>query len=122
LEVVQQDAALTGVSNLVRDVTGEVAIQTADGLRSGGDRWGLTDRLGSTIAQTSGSRMSQVVSYSDWGIPTFATLGYNSSGVACAGGGAARGRCGSRAAQYLPRSRSGRNERENSWLRAPTDG
>ncbi|MDZ4044787.1 MAG: RHS repeat-associated core domain-containing protein, partial [Rhodoglobus sp.] len=79
LEVVQQDAALTGVSNLVRDVTGEVAIQTADGLLSGGDRWGLTDRLGSTVAQGSGSRVSQVVSYSDWGIPTFATVGYNSA-------------------------------------------
>ncbi|MDO7881627.1 RHS repeat-associated core domain-containing protein [Salinibacterium soli] len=79
LEVVQQDAALTGVSNLVRDVTGEVAIQTAEGLLSGGDRWGLTDRLGSTIGQASGSRVSQVVSYSDWGIPTFQTLGYNSA-------------------------------------------
>jgi RHS repeat-associated protein len=43
----------------------------------GGGRRG--DRLGSTVAQVSGSRVSQVVSYSDWGIPTFATVGYNSA-------------------------------------------
>ncbi|CAN5431611.1 hypothetical protein BH10ACT7_BH10ACT7_07930 [soil metagenome] len=77
-DVVQQSGP-SGVSNLVRDVAGDVAIQTADGLLSGGDRWGLTDRLGSTIAQTSGSRVGQLAKYSDWGIPTFASVGVNSA-------------------------------------------
>jgi hypothetical protein len=59
LEVVHQSGPF-GDTSLVRDVTGDVAIQTGDGLLSGGDRWGLTDRLGSTIGQTSGSRITGI--------------------------------------------------------------
>ncbi|MEO8094016.1 MAG: RHS repeat-associated core domain-containing protein [Pseudolysinimonas sp.] len=78
LTVVQQTAPLTGTSNLIRDAaTGDVAIQTGT-LLAGGTKWGLTDRLGSTIGQTSGSKVGQLAKYSDWGVPTFQTLGFTS--------------------------------------------
>ena len=66
------------VGSLIRDVTGDVAIQHTDGLLVDDTRWGLTDRLGSTIAQTQGSKIGQTARYSDWGVPTFATVGWNS--------------------------------------------
>ncbi|CAN5431404.1 hypothetical protein BH10ACT7_BH10ACT7_07910 [soil metagenome] len=76
-DVVQQSTG-SAVTNLVRDVTGDVAIQTTPGLLGSSTQWGLTDRLGSTIAQASGSRVGQLAKYSDWGIPTFASVGFNS--------------------------------------------
>ena len=54
---VGQDSSVSGLRSLVRDVTGDVAIQNTarpgvlgTGLLGGVDtRWGLTDRLGSTV-------------------------------------------------------------------------
>lgn len=78
LSVVQQDSGEADEASLVRDVTGDVAIQHTEGLLADDTRWGLTDRLGSTVAQAQGSKVGQLAEYSDWGVPTFATLGWNS--------------------------------------------
>ncbi len=76
-DVVQQSTG-SATTTLVRDVTGDVAIQTTPGLLGTSTQWGLTDRLGSTIAQASGSRVGQLAKYSDWGIPTFTSVGFTS--------------------------------------------
>lgn len=78
LSVVQQNTGELGETALVRDVTGDVAIQHSEGLLIDDNRWGLTDRLGSTVAQAQGSKVGQLAKYSDWGVPTFLTLGWNS--------------------------------------------
>jgi RHS repeat-associated protein len=76
--VVAQNSA-AGTTSLVRDVLGDVAVQSTPGLLGATDtRWGLTDRLGSTIGQAQGSKVGQLAEYSDWGVPTFDTLGWNS--------------------------------------------
>ena len=74
LSVVQQDVGEAGETSLVRDPTGDVAIQHTEGLLVDDTRWGLTDRLGSTIGQAQGSKVGQLANYSDWGVPTFATV------------------------------------------------
>ena len=78
LSVVQQDVGEVGETSLIRDATGDVAIQHTEGLLTDDTRWGLTDRLGSTIGQAQGSKVGQLARYSDWGVPTFATVGWNS--------------------------------------------
>jgi RHS repeat-associated protein len=77
--VVAQESTATGAASLVRDVTGDVGIQSTTGLLGAVDtRWGLTDRLGSTIGQAQGSKIGQLAEYSDWGMPSFGTAGWNS--------------------------------------------
>lgn len=76
--VVGQESA-AGSTSLVRDVLGDVALQATPGLLGTTDtRWGVTDRLGSTIGQGQGSKVGQLAEYSDYGMPTFGTLGWNS--------------------------------------------
>ena len=77
--VVGQDSTAFGDTSLVRDVTGDVAIQASDALLGTTDkRWGLTDRLGSTIGQGQGSKIGQLAKYSDWGVLLPGTLGWDS--------------------------------------------
>lgn len=77
--VVVAQSSTAGATSLVRDVLGDVALQSTPGLLGSTDtRWGLTDRLGSTIGQAQGSKVGQLAEYSDWGMPTFGTLGWNS--------------------------------------------
>ncbi|PJJ70964.1 RHS repeat-associated protein [Diaminobutyricimonas aerilata] len=76
--VISRDSDEFGATELVRDAIGDVAIQNSDALLGEDTRWGLTDRQGSTIGQTHGSKIGQLTHYSDWGVPTFDTLGWNS--------------------------------------------
>lgn len=76
--VVARESTAGGSTSLVRDVTGDVALQATDALLGTDTRWALTDRLGSTIGQTQGSKITQLATYSDWGVPTFGTAGWSS--------------------------------------------
>ena len=63
---------------LLRDATGAVALQSAaSGNGRSGALWSLQDRLGSTIATTTGSGyVTDLADYSDFGIPTHASTGF----------------------------------------------
>jgi len=81
LSAVQQSSDLTGTVTLLRDAVGRVALQSAaPGDGSAAASWSLQDRLGSTVAQTTtAGRVTDLVSYSDFGVPTFASTGFASS-------------------------------------------
>lgn len=88
-----------GTSTYVRDVTGNVAVQssarTATTAGTGGVGnndptvlpggvvagavWELTDALGSVIAQAAGDTITQVASYDPWGNATTATAGWDAA-------------------------------------------
>jgi RHS repeat-associated protein len=76
LSVVQQSSSLTGVSTLVRDALGQVAVTAS----ASGSSWSLQDRAGSTVAQTNAAgAVTDVVDYSDFGVPVYVTTGWSSS-------------------------------------------
>lgn len=63
-----------GTVALVRDVTGELAMQAAAGEVS----WALLDRLASTVASTDETgQLSQLAGYADHGTPQFETTGWD---------------------------------------------
>ncbi|MDQ1083881.1 MULTISPECIES: DUF6531 domain-containing protein [Microbacterium] len=98
LQPVQDVSDVAGTTTLVRDVAGELLLE---GRSSGTSTWDLLDRLGSAIAQVGdtrlasalnnpvqaardaltdrGARVTQVSGGSDWGVPSFATSGWNAA-------------------------------------------
>lgn len=73
--VVQQSNSVHGVTSLVRDAAGELA------LKADGDTdvsWALVDRLGSTVAQSIGGSITQLADYADFGEASFETPGWSS--------------------------------------------
>ena len=71
---IQQTDSQHGTTTLVYDVVGRVAEQVStDGTVS----WDLLDRLGSTVAQSTGGSITQLASYSDWGEQSFETGGWS---------------------------------------------
>ncbi|MDP9903103.1 putative toxin [Arthrobacter bambusae] len=82
-----------GTANLIPGNTGQPTLQT--GTATIGDRWNLTDKLGSTIAQTTtatgagtgpaagaagtgaGASISQLSDYSDFGVQQYGTTGWD---------------------------------------------
>jgi RHS repeat-associated protein len=75
LAPIQHSDALHGTTTLVRDAAGNLA-QHVTG--SGTATWDLLDGLGSTVAGASGSSITQLAAYSDWGVQDFATDGWSS--------------------------------------------
>lgn len=72
---IQRSNSAHGVTSLVRDAAGELAVQ-ADGDTD--VSWALVDRLGSTVAQAVGGSIAQLADYSDFGEATFETTGWSS--------------------------------------------
>ncbi len=76
------ETTTSGVASiLVRDPLDQVALQSAaPGGTSSGPAWDLQDRLGSTTAQTNPSgAVTDLASYSDFGIPVYATTGFSAA-------------------------------------------
>lgn len=67
---VQESNDLHGTSTLVRDAAGNLGQHVTD---AGEPTWDLLDRLGSTVANANGARISELSSYDDWGSPVFET-------------------------------------------------
>ncbi|AZI57860.1 hypothetical protein EH165_06540 [Nakamurella antarctica] len=80
LSVLTQTNPASGTTSMVRDVTGNVAIQTSTLTIPGtGIRWNLTDAQGSPIAQTIGGAVTEQATYGDYGNQTFNTPGWNAT-------------------------------------------
>ncbi|CAN5304336.1 hypothetical protein BH09ACT5_BH09ACT5_11410 [soil metagenome] len=79
--VVQQSSTVGGTSTLLRDALGQVALQSrTPGDTTAAPAWNLHDRLGSTVAQANRSgRITDLTTYSDFGIPTFDSTGFAST-------------------------------------------
>ncbi|CAN5279272.1 hypothetical protein BH09ACT1_BH09ACT1_26140 [soil metagenome] len=76
LAVMQQSSSLTGTATLVRDALGQVALTAT----SSGAARSLQDRAGSTVAQTNAAgAVTDVVDYSDLGVPVYGTTGWSSA-------------------------------------------
>ncbi|WP_426518709.1 RHS repeat-associated core domain-containing protein [Diaminobutyricibacter sp. McL0618] len=71
---VQQTSSQHGTTTLVYDAVGHVAEQVG---KNGSASWDLLDRLGSTVAQSTGGSITQLASYSDWGEQSFETGGWS---------------------------------------------
>lgn len=79
--VVQRTNSAHGVTSLVRDVAGELALQADSSDGSAGSAevaWSLVDRLGSSVAQSVGGSITQLADYTDFGEATFETAGWSS--------------------------------------------
>lgn len=66
----------------VRDVLGRTLLENATALEatdSGEARWALLDGLGSSVATASGGVVTELASYSDFGVQGFETVGWASS-------------------------------------------
>nr|WP_243848881.1 RHS repeat-associated core domain-containing protein [Lysinibacter cavernae] len=61
------------VTTLVRDSFGDVALQSKGGEAS----WSLLDNLGSTAAQAVGGQVTDLASYSAWGVQMFESSGWD---------------------------------------------
>jgi RHS repeat-associated protein len=77
-----QNTDTHGTANLIPGNTGTPSLQT--GTASVADRWNLTDKLGSTIAQTTdgtspsaGAVIGELSDYSDYGIQGYGTTGFD---------------------------------------------
>ncbi|MFF1573518.1 RHS repeat-associated core domain-containing protein [Leifsonia sp. NPDC058292] len=75
LAPVQQSDDRHGTTTLVRDAAGNLAAHVTG---AGVATWDLLDGLGSTVAGATGSSITQLASYSDWGVQEFATDGWSS--------------------------------------------
>ncbi|CAN5278875.1 hypothetical protein BH09ACT1_BH09ACT1_26110 [soil metagenome] len=76
LATVMQSSSLTGTATLVRDALGQVAVTAS----ASGSSWSLQDRAGSTVAQTNAAgSVTDVVDYSDFGVPVYGTTGWSSA-------------------------------------------
>ncbi|GAB3583619.1 hypothetical protein GCM10027406_28540 [Leifsonia lichenia] len=73
--VVQRSNSAHGVTSLVRDAAGELALQASG---SSEVAWALVDRLGSTAAQSVGGSITQLADYADFGEASFETSGWSS--------------------------------------------
>lgn len=70
-------------SVFVRDIFGRSLLENATALEataSGEARWALLDGLGSSVATASGAVITDLASYSDFGVQGFATTGWASTG------------------------------------------
>ncbi|AZI57857.1 hypothetical protein EH165_06525 [Nakamurella antarctica] len=80
LSVLTETNPASGTTNMVRDITGNVAIQASTLTTPGtGIRWNLTDAQGSPVAQTIGGTVTEQATYGDYGNQTFNTPGWNAT-------------------------------------------
>ncbi|AZI57856.1 hypothetical protein EH165_06520 [Nakamurella antarctica] len=80
LSILAETNPASGTTSMVRDITGNVAIQASTLTTPGtGVRWNLVDAQGSPIAQTVGATITEQASYGDYGNQTFNTPGWNAT-------------------------------------------
>ncbi|WP_431279060.1 RHS repeat-associated core domain-containing protein [Leifsonia poae] len=72
---IQQTDTLHGTTTLVRDAAGSLAEHVTG---SGAPTWDLLDGLGSVVAGATGTSITHLASYSDWGVQDFDTTGWSS--------------------------------------------
>jgi RHS repeat-associated protein len=71
---IQQTDQLHGTTTQVRDAAGGLAEHVT---QTGAATWDLLDGLGSSVAETQGSSITQLLKYSEWGIQDFESSGWS---------------------------------------------
>ncbi|WGD38696.1 RHS repeat-associated core domain-containing protein [Lysinibacter sp. HNR] len=74
--VVQRSNTVSGVTALVRDALGNLALQAGEDIDA---RWALLDGVGSTVAQVVGGSVTELANYSHWGSQDFESVGWDAA-------------------------------------------